>query len=124
MNMEKIENIIKSRYKSIVNNDSTKNNDINGNNDSSKIQTRKYALNKEKFHPNTPETQLAEKIARDFNDLNNYACYLSVIKKIGVSESERLYRSTNSDIQEKRNTKYPVRNKAKYFMYKLKFKKF
>lgn len=124
MNMEIIGSIIKNRYKGIVNNDNIKNNDTNGNNDSSKIQKRKYALNKEKFHPNTPETQLAEKIAGDFNDLNNYACYLSVIKKIGVSETERLFRSTKSDIEEKSNTKYPVRNKAKYFMYKLKFKKF
>lgn len=112
--MEKIGDILKKKI--IVNND-IKNNLNNDNN-----VNKKYVLNKTKFTPNTKKTVLAEKIASNFNDLNNYACYLSVVNKLGVMDAERLYRSTLDDIKEKMKTEYPVRNKAKYFMYKYKNK--
>lgn len=124
--MEHIENIIKKKYKvnNIVNNDTNNKININDTNDNNDAYKKKYALDRRKFTPNTEETILAEKIATTFNDLGNYACYLYVINKIGIGNAERLFRSTLSDIKEKKQTKHPVRNKAKFFMYKYKYKKY
>lgn len=108
------------KRKLIVNNDNSNkilnnvNNVING---VSKKKS-KYALDRTKFTPNTPETQLAEEMAKALDDLDNYACYLSVVNKLGVMTATQLIKSTLSDIKEKTDTKYPVRNKAKYFMWK------
>ena len=120
--MEHIREIIKNKkHSNNVNNDSNNNNGSNVNNGRYK---KKYALDKSKFTPNTEKTILAEKVATSLNDLQNYACYLYVVNKIGVADADRLLRSTLSDIEEKKNTKTPVRNKAKYFMYKFRFKKY
>lgn len=118
--MEHIGKILRSKQ-DIVNN---VNNDTNTNNDNSVIRKKKYALNRSKFTPNTEQSQLAERIALAFNDVQNYACYLSVINRVGCPTAERLFLSTQSDITEKAATKYPVRNKAKYFMWKLKYHKY
>ncbi len=123
--METIGELIKKRNDTVNNGNTDKvsNNDINDNN-GTRTKKNKYALDRTKFIPNTPQTQLAEKIAITLGDLQNYACYLNVVNKIGVQNAERLLRSTLSDINEKENTKYPVRKKGGYFMNKYKFKRY
>lgn len=81
----------------------------------------KYALNKEKFIPNTEGSILAEDIAKDMNDLNNYAYYFSVVNKLGVVSARVYWKRIQTDILEKQNTKNPVRFPKKYFAYMLKF---
>jgi hypothetical protein len=122
--MESVGDIFKKRLSPVINDNKEKENNIviNDNNDSY-IKGR-YALDRKIFLPNTRETQLAEKIAIEMDDLRNYACFLSVVNKIGLMDAERLLKATLFDINEKANTKYPVRNKAKYFMYKFKYKKY
>lgn len=122
MNMDKISEILKKKQ-AIVNNVNNDSKDFL-NNDNNGSYKSKYALDKSKFMPNTEQTQLAEKIAVALNDTNNYACYLSVVNKIGATEGERLFRSVLSDIEEKRKTKCPVRSKARYFMWKFKDKRY
>ena len=123
--MENIRQTINNKY--IVNNDNNVNkhiklnNDINDNNANF---NKNYALDRSKFIPNTEEAMLAEEIATEFDDINNYACYLYVVNKIGIHKSRQLFHTTKADIQEKKNTKYPVRSPKKYFMYKFKYKKY
>lgn len=93
------------------------NNGINVNNGTYK---NPYALDRSKFTPNTPETQLAEQIATSFNDLENYAGFLSVINKIGCERAYALWKSILEEIEEKRDTRYSIRNPARYFMWKYK----
>ena len=97
-------------------NDSKDNNNkyINGINDDVGSQ---YALNREKFKPNTPETQKALEIAEDLEDTQNYAFYLKVVKNVGVSGADRLWKVYKDDVQEKAKTRFPVRNKKGYFRY-------
>jgi len=87
---------------------------INDTNDTSK--KTKYSLDKSKFTPNTPETQLAEEIANYLNDTKNYACYLNVVNKIGRDGAYRLFMTVKDDVSSKSLTSTPVRKKAAYFM--------
>ena len=104
--------------------------DINVNNDNKHINANvnnvptksQYALDRSKFIPNTPKTQLAEKIAIALDDLQSFAGYLSVVNKMGYSNAERLLKSTLDDIKEKAKTSSPVRKKGAYFMWKFKKK--
>lgn len=114
--MDSIKNIIKKTHTNVINdNKESFTNDTNGNSSNGK-----YALDKNTFTPNTEKTQLAEEIAVFLNDTNNYACFLSVVNKIGVTRTTTLLRGVKEDIKEKAKTKTPVRNPAKYFMWKFK----
>ena len=115
--MESVKEIIESRSinvnnvnKLILNNDT---NDISSN-------KGKYALDRSKFIPNTPETQLAEKIAISFNDLKNYAFYLRLVINLGYSNAEAFWKSHKEEEEEKQGTKYEFRNSKKYFAWKYK----
>lgn len=77
----------------------------------------RYALNREKFKPNTPETQKALEIAEDLDDAQNYAFYLNVVNTIGTSDADRLWKVYQDDVKEKAKTRFPVRNKKGYFRY-------
>lgn len=118
MKMKTIKEIISDKYNPIVNNDNgnkfnNANNDNNG--------KRKYALDKSKFVPHTEETVLAEEIATKLDDLDNFAYYYSVIKRIGVSKTRIIFYQTMGEIKEKAETKYPVRKPARYFVWKVKY---
>lgn len=114
--MEQVGNILNNHHIN-VNNVSKKiiNNDINV-----KSSKGKYALDKVKFIPNTEESQLAEEIATTLQDINNYACFLKIINSIGCSRATTLFKSVLSDIEEKHETRTPVRNPAAYFVWKYK----
>lgn len=118
--MQPIKEIVTSNYRDIVNNDNKKksNNAINDNNDTHKS---KYALDRNKFVPNTEESMLAEEIAMSFDDLNNFASFFNVVKRLGCLRARTLFQETLGEIAEKRNTKYPVRNAARYFMWKVRY---
>lgn len=114
--MEPISNTIKKKQEALnsVNNDiSNKYNTVNNDRD-------KYSLDRTKFIPRTEVSQLAEETATKLNDLKNFACYLGVIKKIGVEKGIRLLKSTLDDIAEKAKTKTPVKKPGAYYMWKLK----
>lgn len=96
------------------------NNLINDNNVIINGELSKYSLNKNKFTPNTKETILAEKIASALDDLENYACYLSVVKEIGCEEAEELLETVLEEIEEKKDTRYPIRKPGAYFMWRFK----
>jgi len=115
-----ISEILKKRLHNNVNNDNNKifNNVNSVNSDNSSMG--KYALDRKTFTPNTEKTQLAEEIAVFLNDLENYACYLGIVNRVGASGAKRLLRTVKSDIEEKAETQTPVRNPAKYFMWKFK----
>ncbi len=113
--MRSVGDLIKNKVINVNNDNISSSNNVNGN-----VKKKSYALNKEKFIPNTEETQLAEEIADYFDDIENYACFLYYINKKGCAEIRRAYRSTVSDIEEKKNTKFPVRNPVKYFIWKIK----
>ncbi|HZQ29998.1 MAG TPA: hypothetical protein VFA93_02895 [Patescibacteria group bacterium] len=78
----------------------------------------KYALDRSKFTPNTEEAQLAEEIASFLNDLDNYAFYFGAVRKKGCENIGRLFHVVKADIEEKSDTKYPVRSPKKYFVWK------
>lgn len=116
--MEQINKLLERRRSdndSNVSNNKLSNNGTNVNNVPSK---KKYSLDRSKFIPNTPETQLAEQIATSFNDLDNYAGFLSVVNKIGHERAYGLWKSIQEEIEEKKGTKYAIRYPAKYFMWK------
>jgi hypothetical protein len=118
MKMKTIKEIIKNKYNPIVNNGnkSKLNNDNNDNNDK-----KRYALDRSKFTPNTEEALLAEEIATKLNDLDNFACYFSVVNRIGASKARTILSQTIGEIKEKAESKYPVRKPARYFMWKVKY---
>lgn len=113
-------------------------NDINVSNDNIKIpnnvnndtnvsiggvsdKSRKYSLNRHSFIPQTPETQLAEKIASSFDDLQNYAFYLKVVNDLGESRGHIFWRSVQEEIKEKKdNPRFAIRDPRKYFAWKYK----
>lgn len=108
--MEHIGNVINVRKGNISNN---VNNVIT-------TKKKKYALDRNKFTPNTEETILAEEIAQSFNDLDNYAFYLKVVNKLGSLRARRFWITIEAEIKEKEDTKYPIRNRKKYFTWKFK----
>ncbi|KKR76616.1 MAG: hypothetical protein UU21_C0006G0007 [Candidatus Levybacteria bacterium GW2011_GWA2_40_8] len=107
-----------NKFKEIHNNVNNVNKKISNNVNNDKSSNGKYALDRNKFTPNTEKTQLAEQIASYFNDLDNYAGFLKVVNELGVGEASRLFKVVKSDIDEKANTKTPVRYPAKYFIWK------
>lgn len=94
----------------------------NSNNDTNVAlqKTNQYALNTTSFIPNTPETKLAEDIAISFNDLQNYAFYLHVVKKLEHSTAYTFWRSIQEEIKQKFGSKYEIINPKKYFAWKFK----
>lgn len=94
------------------------NNSNNANNDSNGISSKKYAFNPDSFVPNTPETKLAEEVATWFNDLENYAFYLHVVKQLGSSEAYVLWKDLQEEIEEKRGSRFEIRSPKKYFAWK------
>jgi len=117
--METIRQIIQNNHSNIVNNDNRykSNNGINGNSGSYKS---KYALDRTKFKPNTEEAILAEEIASKFNDLDNFACHYGIVKRLGCFKVRSVFSETIGEIEEKKNTKYPVRNPVRFYMWKVK----
>jgi hypothetical protein len=97
-----------------VNNSNNVNNDNNG----TSIKDEKYALNRNLFKPHTEETQLAETIATFFNDLQNYAFYLSVVKKLGATGAYAFWNAVKQEIEEKRGSRYEIRLPHRYFAWK------
>jgi hypothetical protein len=136
--MEPVGKILTQKSIIIVNNDNKKIlnpvNDINSNKEksntnnvidvNSKEKKGRYELDRSKFTPNNEKTQLAEEIATKLNDLENYAFYLNVVNKIGCQDAMRLMRSVESDIEEKKATKTPVRSPKRYFVWKYKNRKY
>lgn len=119
--MKPIREILQDKKYTTINND---NNDIrNKLNNANNVNNnkRKYALDKSKFVPNTEESILAEEIATKLNDLDNFACYYSVVKRTGVAKTRMIFGQTVGEIKEKAQTKYPVRKPARYFMWKVKY---
>jgi len=112
-----IKEIISDKYNPTVNNVNNDNRNKLNNVNNGKS---KYALDKSKFIPNTEESALAEEIATKFDDLDNFACYYSVINRIGVSKARMIFSQTVGEIKEKAGTKNPVRKPARYFMWKVK----
>lgn len=102
-----------------VNNKLYKYNIVNNVNSSN---SNKHALDRRKFTPNTPETQLAERIAASFDDLKNYAFYLKVVNSLGYSNAEPFWKAHMEEEEEKRGTRYAFRNSKKYFTWKYKNK--
>lgn len=92
------------------------------NNDNNVVSQKvgKFALDRNSFKPNTEETQLAEKIAISFNDLQNYAFYLHVIKRLGISSTYAFWKAMQEEIEEKKGSRYEIRNPRKYFTWKFK----
>lgn len=116
--MENIKETLKnksSKYNN-VNNDIINNITNNVNNGVSS----KYSLNKDKFIPNTEETQLAEEIATYLGDLQNYALYLHIVKKLGISGAYSFLKSVQEEIENKRGTKFQIKSPKKYFTWKFK----
>ena len=97
--------------------------DINDNIVSNKY-VNKYALDKTKFTPNTPEATIAEEISKSYNDLRNYAFYFGLVKKIGVQEALRLHAVVQDEIKRKALTSTPVRFPSKFFTYTYEHKKY
>lgn len=98
-----------------------RNNNVNNDNNVNTSNDKKYALDRSKFTPNTEEAQLAEKIASSFNDLQNYAFYLNVVKKLGSSQTYSYWKNIKEEIEEKKNNpRYQIRDPKKYFAWKFK----
>ena len=112
--------IINDKYKPTVNNVNNGNREKSNNANNVNSNKRKYALDKNKFVPHTEESLLAEEIATELKDLDNFACYYNVVNKIGVSKARMIFSQTLGEIKEKAKTKYPVRKPASYFMWKVK----
>ena len=106
-----------------VNNDNNVNSDIekdinNDINDNGDRRSGKYELDRKNFTPRTESTKLAEEIASKMGDLKNYACYLSIVKKVGVDKAKQLMVTTLRDVADKAMTKTPVRKKGAYLVWK------
>ncbi|OGH23461.1 MAG: hypothetical protein A2629_00240 [Candidatus Levybacteria bacterium RIFCSPHIGHO2_01_FULL_41_15] len=114
--MEHIKNTLKTRVPINDNNDNIKIVD----NDTNDSPSKEYALNRSKFTPNTEETQLAEKIALSFNDLENYAFYRKVVNKLGIQGAYSFWKSHKEEEEEKKGGRYEFRNSKQYFAWKFK----
>jgi len=80
-----------------------------------------YALDQNNFKPNTPETILAKDMAIYFDDLSNFAFYLSVVNKLGYSKAYSFWKYTQNEIEEKKHDeRYSIRSPKKYFAWKYK----
>lgn len=111
--MNSIKDIIRGNN---VNNDNKLIND----NNVIPLKVKNYALDRNKFTPNTEEAQLAEEYASFFNDFQNYAFYYSVVNKKGISRAKEILADIKDEIKEKGNTKYQIRNPKRYFAWKYK----
>ena len=121
--MDLVGNILEKKNIVINDNNVNKNifnNDINVNKDNSVNNIKNYSLNRDKFVPTTDETRLAEKIATEFGDLDNYAAILHIVNKIGIDKASELFQDVREIIKKKSYKRDYVRNKAAYFtaMYK------
>ena len=89
-----------------VNSNKTENNVIIDNNVNivANKPKKKTALDKTKFTPNTPESQLAEEMASKFEDLDNFAFYQSVVKKLKLYEAQVFFKTIVQEIEDKKNT--------------------
>lgn len=126
--MESIGDALTRKLDNVINNDNdvdkyNYDNNVNENvtdSNSNSSKKGKYALNRNKFTPNTEETQLAEKVATFFDDLSNYAFYLHVVNRLGVNKAYMFFRSVQEEIEKKGGTRYEIRNPKRYFAWKFK----
>jgi len=79
----------------------------------------KYALDKNKFKPNTEEAMLAEEIATHYNDLQNYAAFFNVVNKLGITKARQYWSECKDEINSKKGTKYEIRLPNRYFVWKI-----
>lgn len=119
--MKHINDELLDKYNNVINVNINK--EYNDNNVNT-YKKRKYSLDKNKFLPNTENTQLAEQIATFFKDLNNYAFYLSVVNKLGVQRTYLFWKNIQDEIEQKRNSRYEIRFPKKYFAWRYKNKKY
>lgn len=116
--------ITSSNLPKLVNdNNDIRNNTNIVNNVNNDTDVKKYSL-KPDFVPRSEKTMLAKEMSDQMEDPNNYAFYLSVVNKLGISEAKRLLAVVQNDIREKAKTKTPVRHKGKFFAYIYKFRKY
>ncbi len=124
--MEKAGKILQKKYKPVLkrNNDINDNidiaNTVNNDNNGKNKKQGKYALDRTKFTPNTEEAQLAEEIATSFDDLQNYAFYFRVVKKLGASGALTFWKTHRQEEEENRGGRYEFRNSKQYFAWKFK----
>lgn len=120
--MDHISNVIKksklANNVTIVNVNNS--NNVNSDNNVISSKVGKYALNRDSFTPNTPETKLAEDIATSFADINNYAFYLYVVKQLGVARTHEFWRGIQEEVKEKLGSRFEIRSPKKYFAWKFK----
>ncbi len=121
--MEGIRTILKRKYDISIN-DNNVNKEIDNFVNIDNPSKEKYALDKSTFTPNNEKSQLAETISKTLGDLNNFACYLDVVNRIGTTQARSLLKSVQSDVEEKKDTQTPVRKPGAYFMWKFKNKKY
>lgn len=92
-------------------------NNVNKNNKTNNVinVASKYGLDRTKFTPNTEEAQLAEEIAKHFDDLQNFAFYFHLVNKLGIGNARTYWNSHKQEVKEKLGTKYEIRNPKNYF---------
>jgi len=117
--MESVKRILKSNshINDIIVNNKISSYDINDNK-----AKNKYALDRTKFTPNTPESSLAEKIAAYFEDLSNFAFYFRVVKNLGEARTYSFWQSVKEEIEGKMGGRYEIRCPKKYFAWRYKRK--
>lgn len=120
--MQKVGNLIKKSK--LLNNVINVNKNIsindNGNNGEDVNKRSRYALDPSKFTPNNQESQLAEEIAKWFDDVQNYAFYLHVVKRLGHSGAYTFWRALQMEVKEKYGTAHAIISPKKYFAWKFK----
>ena len=116
LNMDIYSKKLNSFSANIVNNDI---NSINGTNGSNGAYKSQYSIRGD-FKLLTEESDLALELARFYKDEANYACFLHIVNTLGAMRTRELHAQVKDDIEQKKQTKFPVRSPVKYFVYKFK----
>lgn len=99
--------------------DNIDNKDIRDINNNTNIDNNRFAF-KGKYYPKNEITHTAYEIAKELNDLNNYAFYISAVKKLTPSKAKVLLLDTLADIEAGKAKGKPIRNPGAVFNWKVK----
>lgn len=106
----------KVNFESLQGNDNI---DIRNNRYNNNKFNNRYALKRD-YSPKNEITYTAYKIAAALDDLNNYAFYISAVKKITPAKALELLLDTQADIQAGLAKGRPIRNPGAVFNWKVK----
>lgn len=85
----------------------------------SNIDRTPYSLRKG-FKLNTKDSVTASEISQKLNDSDNFAFYLSAVKKLGVERAWQIYHEAKFDVDRGKRLGKPIKNPPALYNWKVK----